>query len=1088
MHIEVREKAQQAGGGFAVAVIFDHGPERHTSVRDPFDEAQEQELAWYYETWLSYPFMEGERAAQAARSAAAYGQALFRQVFRENADIYADYKAGLAGGLEGLIIEIAGTPAFHALHWEALQDPALPRPLAVEATFLRKNLTAANVDARPRPSPTLNILLVTSRPGGRRDVNYRTISRPLVAALANSAIRARIDLVRPGSYEALVRHLEKSRDRHGSGHYHIIHFDLHGSLLRHDHYQATCQRLLDLDLAGGLAFEPGYGRTAIAEFAGQKAFLFFDGPAEGAAEPVADEVIAGLMQAHQIPIAILNACQSAKQLKATGAGAEAAAEAEAAAVAVAVAETSLGSRLMAAGAQLVVAMGYSVTVTAAEKLMSELYRQLLAGQPPAQAIRQGRLALYNDRKRQAAYDQQIELEDWLLPVVYQNRPVALPITPFASAEAESAYLERQAARYQPPEPTYGFVGRDLDILTIERRLLAAAASNILLVRGLGGAGKSSLLRHLMGWWQRTGLVEQVAYFGYDERAWHLEQILDGLGRKLYGEDGYDRELGPLSATARQQKLVDRLRAERHLLVLDNLESVTGAALAIRHTLDEAARGRLAAFVRALQGGRSLLLLGSRGGEGWLLAGLAGGEGLVYELPGLDPQAAADLAERILQRAGAAGVRSDPAQGDDFRDLMRLLDGHPLAMEVVLPNLKQQSPAGVLAALREGAAGVDPAEVIFRCVEYSHGNLDPEAQALLAGLAPFVGVVNTSWLPLYTEQLQQEAALAGLPFSRWAEVVQALLDWGLASQHEVGGGYLRLQPVLPYFLRRKLAGDSVSEAAAGPRQAAIERAFRRHYDGLGGALGQLIESKEPGERQLGQALIGLEYENLHQALRLALSGREGFYNLLFPLDLFLDQRQEHGRRIPLLQSVLAAREGYPPPLAGDIGVDFIAAGDWLGSSLLQTQQYPAAAQVYQDKLTLLDALTGVADEWRGKDRAGTYHQLGRVAEEQRQWAAAEGYYRQALALYVEFNDRYEQAGTYHQLGRVAQAQRQWAAAEGYLLQSLEIFQQYQDEYSLGITRRSLGRVWRAGGDGGLLARAAALLGVPEAEVAAQWGQA
>ena len=1085
MHIEVREKAQQAGGGFAVAVIFDHGPERHTSVRDPFDEAQEQELAWYYETWLSYPFMEGERAAQAARSAAAYGQALFRQVFRENADIYADYKAGLAGGLEGLIIEIAGTPAFHALHWEALQDPALPRPLAVEATFLRKNLTAANVDARPRPSPTLNILLVTSRPGGRRDVNYRTISRPLVAALANSAIRARIDLVRPGSYEALVRHLEKSRDRHGSGHYHIIHFDLHGSLLRHDHYQATRQRLLDLDLAGGLAFEPGYGRTAIAEFAGQKAFLFFDGPAEGAAEPVADEVIAGLMQAHQIPIAILNACQSAKQLKATGAGAEAAAEAEAAAATVA--ETSLGSRLMAAGAQLVVAMGYSVTVTAAEKLMSELYRQLLAGQPPAQAIRQGRLALYNDRKRQAAYDQQIELEDWLLPVVYQNRPVALPITPFASAEAESAYLERQAARYQPPEPTYGFVGRDLDILTIERRVLAAAGSNILLVRGLGGAGKSSLLRHLMGWWQRTGLVEQVAYFGYDERAWSLEQILDSLGRKLYGEAGYHRELGPLSATARQQKLVDRLRAERHLLVLDNLESVTGAALAIRHTLDEAARGRLAAFVRALQGGRSLLLLGSRGGEGWLLAGLAGGEGLVYELPGLDPQAAADLAERILQRAGAAGVRSDPAQGDDFRDLMRLLDGHPLAMEVVLPNLKQQSPAGVLAALREGAAGVDPAEVIFRCVEYSHGNLDPEAQALLAGLAPFVGVVNTSWLPLYTEQLQQEAALAGLPFSRWAEVVQALLDWGLASQHEVGGGYLRLQPVLPYFLRRKLAGDSVSEAAAGPRQAAIERAFRRHYDGLGGALGQLIESKEPGERQLGQALIGLEYENLGQALRLALSGRVGFYNLLFPLHRFLYQRQEHGRLIPLLRSVLAAREEYPAEvLAGAVSEDFYAAGDWLGASLLEAKQYQLAEQVYKENLALteLSQIEGV----RTRGQAGTYHNLGAVAQKQRQWAAAEGYYRQALALFVEFNDRHSQASTYGQLGRVAEDQEKWSEAAGYLLQALEIFQQYQDEYSLGITRRSLGRVWRAGGDGGLLARAAALLGVPEAEVAAQWGQA
>ena len=57
------------------------------------------------------------------------------------------------------------------------------------------------------------------------------------------------------------------------------------------------------------------------------------------------------------------------------------------------------------------------------------------------------------------------------------------------------------------------------------------------------------------------------------------------------------------------------------------------------------------------------------------------------------------------------------------------------------------------------------------------------------------------------------------------------------------------------------------------------------------------------------------------------------------------------------------------------------------------------------------------------QASTLHQLGMVAQEQRQWAAAEGYYKQALAIYVEFNDRYEQAGTLHQLGMVAQAQRQ-----------------------------------------------------------------
>ena len=49
------------------------------------------------------------------------------------------------------------------------------------------------------------------------------------------------------------------------------------------------------------------------------------------------------------------------------------------------------------------------------------------------------------------------------------------------------------------------------------------------------------------------------------------------------------------------------------------------------------------------------------------------------------------------------------------------------------------------------------------------------------------------------------------------------------------------------------------------------------------------------------------------------------------------------------------------------------------------------------------------------QAPTYHQLGIVAQKLRQWAQAEAYYQQALAIYVEFNDRYERAGTHHHLG-------------------------------------------------------------------------
>ena len=88
----------------------------------------------------------------------------------------------------------------------------------------------------------------------------------------------------------------------------------------------------------------------------------------------------------------------------------------------------ISSRLMAEGVQIALAMGYSVTVSAARLLMATLYAQLLSGQSVHEAIRRARLELLNQKERRAAYNQRIALEDWLLPVVYQNRTVALPLT------------------------------------------------------------------------------------------------------------------------------------------------------------------------------------------------------------------------------------------------------------------------------------------------------------------------------------------------------------------------------------------------------------------------------------------------------------------------------------------------------------------------------------------------------------------------------------------------------------------------------------------------------------------------------------
>jgi len=167
-----------AGGANAAnaRVSFNYGPAYPVTVADPFTPQQEYQLAWYFEEHLNAPFFKQVQACEAASSITAYGEALFLQVFTAVSDAYATYKKHAEAGLQTLQFEIAGSPAFQALHWEALKDPQLPHPFALDATIVRKNLTSVHFEATVRPSPTINILVVTSRPDGWRDVGYRTIS------------------------------------------------------------------------------------------------------------------------------------------------------------------------------------------------------------------------------------------------------------------------------------------------------------------------------------------------------------------------------------------------------------------------------------------------------------------------------------------------------------------------------------------------------------------------------------------------------------------------------------------------------------------------------------------------------------------------------------------------------------------------------------------------------------------------------------------------------------------------------------------------------------------------------------------------
>jgi hypothetical protein len=299
--IGVAERAHNPDGSFVVRVSFGDGGEYEVTVRNPADGVQERRLAWYFEEHLRYPFLDREVAQQAVADLDACGQGLFEQVFTGPA--YAEYRVWAARAFDGCRLQVQGTAEFHRLHWEALRDPGFGSPLALRLPLTRRiDGLGARFDVA-EAGDTLNILVVTARPDGPRDIGYRTISRPLLEGLRRADRPVRVELVRPGTWEAFRERLRDTTRDHGSGFFHVVHFDLHGAMATRGDIERgwAAQRYVfdDLDNINDTAWA---GRDG--PFAGERAFLFFETVATGKARPVSAGEVAELLAAHRVPVVV----------------------------------------------------------------------------------------------------------------------------------------------------------------------------------------------------------------------------------------------------------------------------------------------------------------------------------------------------------------------------------------------------------------------------------------------------------------------------------------------------------------------------------------------------------------------------------------------------------------------------------------------------------------------------------------------------------------------------------------------------------------------------------------------------------------
>jgi tetratricopeptide (TPR) repeat protein/type II secretory pathway predicted ATPase ExeA len=659
-----------------------------------------------------------------------------------------------------------------------------------------------------------------------------------------------------------------------------------------------------------------------------------------------------------------------------------------------------------------------------------------------------RRELYEDKVRSVYWGQKVDLEDWLLPVVYRNQTVDLKLRRMYPEE-ETAYFTQQALRFQFGNQfttTYGFVGRDLDILKLEKGLIRNG--NVIMLYGMGGTGKTTLLRYLQDWWVLTGFVTGVSYFGYDDRAWNLSQILFNVATDVMTEVEL-RSFQSMPQVAQIGKLAQVLNTRRWLVVLDNLESVTGQALAIANTLTTAEQAEIRSFLGMLRGGQTRVVLGSRRREDWLSAVYGGNE---YELRGLDGLARSELAEAVLKNhVKDAGKRRSIVADKDFARLMRLLAGYPLTIEVVLSNLGRQSVAEVLAGLDAADVRLDrvgnKTESILQCVEYSHGNLSASAQRSLLCLALFSGFVHRGFLPQYVKHLQAAGdAFGDLTIEALDSAVGEAINWGLLTPMDRAmPDLLTIQPIFPYFLKTKLLKQNETF------QSVFRLGFKNHYEKLALFYDELMRSNVLQKHKNGVEFCKLEYNNIHKALHISLDRGE-LISMYGALDRYYESIQDFKSGLELAEEVLLKINLYPDSWKTKEGrEEYSIFLNLIGHAYMKNQKYEKAYPVLCESLQICEAKNDI------RSQAKTHHGLGIISFELRKYTESKQHYQKSLQLKSVLKDYHSQAKTYNQLGILAYELKDYEEARLFCEEALKIVIAHNDSHTEYLIYYQLGRI-------------------------------
>ena len=669
------------------------------------------------------------------------------------------------------------------------------------------------------------------------------------------------------------------------------------------------------------------------------------------------------------------------------------------------------------------------------------YGGIASGQGAALAVARARDALMQHPRRPSAAGPLVSW-DWVAPVVYRSaiyEPVAIkPDEPEPAIPGMMPATPEPPPRQLPRGGPYGLIGRRREILELQTAL---ASSPVVLLNGPVGVGKSEVALGLASWLEKSGDRPDGAFYTTFDVGAGLDKALHEVGTALAG-----LEFGDLPAATRRNWLVEYLRGHRTLLVWDGIESLAGFPYAGTGLLENSELAELDDFLRELsaEGGQtSVLLVSRRETESWLTA-----PHVRHPLAGLARHDRIEFATRLMEETEVDSDRLGP----EFLELLGLLEGHPLALEIAIPLIREVPASVLLGELRrelEAHQSGPGEEGRPACLTVVMENAFQRMPRRSRTHLPFLSLFrNRVMMDILTHITQENA---------YRSVMGEQLGWGACRtllRSARNSGFL--EPITPsvYQIHPSMGwfyGRALYRQLPPARVATLEQEFVRVYaDTADYFMETLYENQEAGTNA-----ILAEEGNLAQALGLALESREWDNAQLLTQPLAqvyrMQKRYPELRRLRRQLLEIAGATADEAQANGAIDLWLYLLGTE-ASECIETNELARADALNRQ---LLDYFESQPNADSDPQAAAVYHQMGEVALKRWQLDEAEEWYAKSLAIIEDGDDRATVADDYYGMGLVRQYQRRYTEARDWFSKSLDIHQRLEDVEEMVKDYRSLG---------------------------------